>query len=722
MLDVEDPIIALSAWLDGPDNSSVAVLSGSGGTGKTRLAQEVCGYAASHGWIVGFADFDAPAALSSPDLSHATLIVVDYADEQTANVATLLKGIRSIRIDTRANPVRVLLLARRLGGWWDLLGEVKEPSHLPLGDGLLTTVEARKRLFDITWTSLSKLLMASPSTTLRRPRVLEDPNNSTFISPLIVQIAALALIQEVEQGEDSTALLSAGATEYLDAVIKREERHWQEDFAVPPRSAQRLLHSLRTLVVGGCLSEEPGEVEAVAIISALDPVLGPSECVDRLVWIRDRYGSSTSLLGPLRPDPIAERIVDRVIEEQPGLISKMWTTRPPTAKNAFTLLRQLNRGQHRPSTRAARSEALDQYLEEWWELAIDEARQTVVSTDIRDNLAGSILQALQDDPHPEIAARIELRTPHSLVLEKLTGEIRSEALRHFAPSSPRVLSPQFAYSLDHMAISLSYSGKHRAGLKISARAVKTYRKLYKSGRKDNPDLRPIETSNEDVGFLPELILSLSNHAQRLMDIGRHRRAIPFLREALNLTTGLGQAYGRVYRDRVLGVYEKLATCYVHQDDLVKALAYSKQGVDISAKWEEEAELATEYQDIATMYNVHARVLVHMGEVQNALSYAERALRIRRKLAIISEDMFLEDLPVTYFNYSSMLLGAERRLEALAAVEEGLGVLERLIAHSPARFNHMMAPWVRRRQEIYVDLVSRGELDPDGTVPGGEAER
>lgn len=47
---------ALQGWLDGPDAVRVRCVTGGAGSGKTRLALELCALAEATGWDVGFAE------------------------------------------------------------------------------------------------------------------------------------------------------------------------------------------------------------------------------------------------------------------------------------------------------------------------------------------------------------------------------------------------------------------------------------------------------------------------------------------------------------------------------------------------------------------------------------------------------------------------------------------------------------------------------------------
>ncbi len=97
---------------------------GEGGAGKTRLMIEVCEkLEGSHGWRAGFLaryrqiDRGFLALLRE---RKPRLVVLDYAESRTEEIITLTKT--ALHVSDRPL-VRLVLLAREGGDWWDRLGE-----------------------------------------------------------------------------------------------------------------------------------------------------------------------------------------------------------------------------------------------------------------------------------------------------------------------------------------------------------------------------------------------------------------------------------------------------------------------------------------------------------------------------------------------------------------------------------------------------------------------
>jgi hypothetical protein len=120
-----DELAALERWCIDAGAARVRLLTGPGGVGKTRLVLKLAERLEARGWgylLVG----DGREATALEDLREASegsvLVVVDYA-ETRAGLAELLRSV--VADDGRR--VRLLLVARAAGEWWDRLGSGERP-------------------------------------------------------------------------------------------------------------------------------------------------------------------------------------------------------------------------------------------------------------------------------------------------------------------------------------------------------------------------------------------------------------------------------------------------------------------------------------------------------------------------------------------------------------------------------------------------------------------
>jgi hypothetical protein len=126
----EADLAALQAWLGSPALISVRVLIGRAGSGKTRLALDLCDTVSKEGemrcWDAGFVTgpelerFRQQQNLASWGWQRPTLIVIDYAASKTRALRHWLQELADYAGEP-GGPLRLLLLERHAdtnGGWW----------------------------------------------------------------------------------------------------------------------------------------------------------------------------------------------------------------------------------------------------------------------------------------------------------------------------------------------------------------------------------------------------------------------------------------------------------------------------------------------------------------------------------------------------------------------------------------------------------------------------
>ncbi|MGR6923614.1 hypothetical protein ACU635_55940 [[Actinomadura] parvosata] len=189
----EEELGALRAWAAEPGPLSIAVLSGRGGTGKTRLAGELCVELAEAGWDAGFLAMDALTRLLSGefvalDALRPTLVVVDGPEASPPVVGELVRRLARHGHNPR---VRLLLLARGPGEaeWWRRLDTAAGGWLRRLNT---TTVQLNAHpltLAERTEHALAAMKAFAPSrAALPTPPRLDDPE---YGLPLHVHLAAL---------------------------------------------------------------------------------------------------------------------------------------------------------------------------------------------------------------------------------------------------------------------------------------------------------------------------------------------------------------------------------------------------------------------------------------------------------------------------------------------------------------------------------------------------
>ncbi|HEV3292940.1 MAG TPA: serine protease, partial [Streptosporangiaceae bacterium] len=178
----------ISGWCQGPPGMPVLLVTGGGGSGKTRLGREACVQMLVAGWDAGIADDQRRDGAATIRLQRPTLLMVDDADLHTGLISAL---VGYLRWDDAGPPVRLLLLARAAGAWWDRL--VRQQGL----DDAFTVVNLDRhpvppadRAEHFRRASIAFVAYSGPGA---RPTVspsaeLDDP---AYAEPLLIHIAAL---------------------------------------------------------------------------------------------------------------------------------------------------------------------------------------------------------------------------------------------------------------------------------------------------------------------------------------------------------------------------------------------------------------------------------------------------------------------------------------------------------------------------------------------------
>jgi len=324
----KDLLGELQAWLGVPDPFAVCVIGGRGGTGKTRLAVELCKLASAGDWLSGLLsrNADQSALETLVRAPTARLVVADYAESRAEQLEVLLPLLAARA--TAGHPVRVLLLVRasplrttdwteRLRGRGDMLDAVLDECACHVLEDLPLTLAERETLFAAAAHAFASR-RDPPLGTPDLPDALDRPD---FSSPLLVVTAAYLAVH-------AESALPATRAALLDELLMHERRYWRtsaadlfSDDVLPGR-----IVGLATL--GGAGSE----ADAAAMLRLL-PDLADATAERRMSlarWAHDLY-TGPSWWNPLEPDLLGERLVATAFTDQPLVLTGVLTLDDPTA-------------------------------------------------------------------------------------------------------------------------------------------------------------------------------------------------------------------------------------------------------------------------------------------------------------------------------------------------------------------------------------------------------
>ena len=239
----EDELADLAQWCDSAEEFDVRLLVGPGGQGKTRLGRQLVHLRPGVGWAAGFLAADPPGQpldlTAIADTATPTLLVVDYAETRTDQLARLLHTLEDA---ADVGPVRILLLARSAGQWWDKLRQrhsgmlgTASVSVLPTLDDSLA---ARQDAFDNAIESFAQALSeADPDTNWQdltdSVTAPEDIDAERYGTPLTLQMTALiTLLDNRLPGAARPDVTTDAAPVALEQqILDHEQRYWEETAA-----------------------------------------------------------------------------------------------------------------------------------------------------------------------------------------------------------------------------------------------------------------------------------------------------------------------------------------------------------------------------------------------------------------------------------------------------------------------------------------------------------
>ena len=722
----------ITGWCQGPAGRPVLLVTGGGGSGKTRLGREACVQMLVAGWDAGLADDQRRDGAATTRLQRPTLLVVDEADLRTGLTAAL---VDYLRFDEAGPEVRLLLLARAAGTWWDRLVRQQD-----LADAYTVLdldrhpVPAADRTEHFRRTSTAFAAYRSPGAPpadVPPPAELDDP---AYGEPLLIHIAALlrtvdtsATPSALGRGEDRAAQDDGSASQLgvpvrqvlLQALCERERTRWYQLGQESHLSFNPDLPLVDQLVALATLTAAADQPCATSLLAAL-----PNQAeVTRIgaealvVWAHRLY-SGPGYWNPLRPDLLAEQhLADTAQLADLSTAAARLAAGQRWEAGLFTqLLAELTRGAPtQPVLQAALGELLAAALPRIIHLAV---------TADHAGLADLASLALQLAPQPALAAQLAGQMPErSVQLAALAATLTDQQVTHYRAGTidrQPDAAGRLAGSLNDLSIRLADVGRPEDALAAIEEATETYRELAVA-RPDaiRPDLAgalntlalqlgelgwredalaAIEEATETYRELavarpdairPDLARSLNNLALQLGELGWREDALAAIEEATETYRELAVARPDAFRPDLAGALNTMAVQLADLGRREDALAAIEEAT------ETYRELAVARPDafgpdLARSLNTLAARLAGLGRREDALAAIEEATETYRELAVARPDAFRPDLARSLNNLSNGLAGLGRREDALAAIQEAVTLRRELAAFRPDAFRPDLA--------------------------------
>jgi hypothetical protein len=294
----------------------VRLITGPGGVGKTRLSIQLCHEAEKHGWHTDYVRAGAEASVIANVralVPGRLLLVVDYA-ETRLELRQFLRTVLDDVLEDNVGALKVLLLARSVGRWWeelrDMESAVRELISGACHSELPTIISDGVHDADLVQAAIPPLATRLGITEPTDVAFLESPSRARILD---LHMAALTAILSGSGRSDDQ--VPASSEDALVQLLKHEERFW----LATARRAGLMSGltglspaTLRRIVAAACLLGARTKDEAIDFLERV-PETQPTEAV--ATWLRDLYPPGVSSdapsgesgwLGVLQPDRLAE--------------------------------------------------------------------------------------------------------------------------------------------------------------------------------------------------------------------------------------------------------------------------------------------------------------------------------------------------------------------------------------------------------------------------------
>lgn len=668
----------LRSIMEIPESISICLMTGPGGTGKTRLMVRWIDELIRNGTIAGFLH----RSVGEDDVGlmfegHGKrAVVIDYAETKVSLVKKILELAE--HRGREQNKLNLILVARRAGEWWEHIGEGNHDVHRlahehsrysPL-DPLLQNVEEKVAHFNDAINSFTNVLSVQLPNSVK-----PDLTDDHFKHPLYVQMAALAAVN---------GKIISDADKLLEATVEHERAFWDRivkdtfDTNSEQRQGMRAIkRALPILTLWGGSDSKAVTRKLLQSDRSLTDSSNLVEDINDIIWrLYGETESGAQRLRPLEPDLLGEQLVLESLNDTSGRIDTnelldaavQLGTDEGRAQMLTALARLIQR---KPDAELYLDYLFSKHLTVLWELAI------TVAVETGDPVGHLMSKALQNSQDVNIAESImkacPARTISLLELAVVSTQIVYEN-RKANWKDPNEEQLNAVADLAH-SLSIRYADirEFEKALETAAEAVKIQRELF---------------ARQPADYRPGFAASLANLSTRCSNIGQLEDALKFQLEAIEHYRQLSE----------LNPDEYLPTITTVQNNLGNTQKLLEQYVDA----ESTLLLAVKgWRTLVKKSNVHfpslAMALNNLGiayQEQNkgndALNSLCEALYIYRKLSSKYPDSFRADVAVSLNNRAAVLWSMKKKRLALMDLTEAVEIYRNLAKRHPDSFRPDLA--------------------------------
>jgi tetratricopeptide (TPR) repeat protein len=662
----------LAGWLGESGGLAVRLVHAAGGQGKTRLARRVAASCQLAGWEV-WRVLHTPTETAHSQVKLPTgdgvVAVVDYADRwPVSDLLALLTDLRTLQLHT-STTVRVLMVARSAGFWWDTLRSRAEgdlgadAAAQPLPP--LAARPDRDELFRTARRCFADAMQVTGTDDLPVPPALSI--DDAFAHILTVHMAALVAVDAHRHGDKAPTQPHA-LSAYL---LRRERAHWHTLHARTEDRQQTSPATMGRAVYVATLTGAMRRDEAHHVLHRVqltEP--GIDTILDDHRFCYPPQDSRT-VLESLHPDRLGEDMLALTTPGHEHTGDNGWQPDDWATNTAHTLLSVAEPDP--PAWAPGAVTVLIETARRWQHVAVDVLYPMLRQRpDLAIAAGGAALTRLADLPTAdiEVLEAIEARLPDDrhVDLDLAAAAITTTLTRHrlAATTDP---ADRARLHATH-AWRLANAGHHQQALAPSQDAAELYRQLAQA----NP-----------AAYLPDLATSLNNLGAMLSELGRREEALAPSQDAVAIRRQLAQANPAAYLPNLAGSLNNLGIRLSELGRREEALAPSQDAAELYRQLA-QANPAAYLPNLAGSLNNLGIRLSELGRREEALAPSQEAVAIRRQLAQANPAAYLPDLATSLWGYAWVCVNIARDLSgALAAVQEAISLYTRLTERFPAVF-------------------------------------
>lgn len=670
---------SLKHWMDENSNHvAVRLITGAGGTGKTRLALELCYSYQELGWEIGFLSSNSTSSIiqSLKSATAPVLIVIDYAETRQPLFISILKSILT-NSESINYPVRILLLAREGGEWWERLLSIDALCEAFLNSKATTGPQSlgnlhlhyseRERAFKNAQRSFASKLELEPTKTI-------PPLNGDHLGrPLYLHMAALMALYG-ERPENAATL--------TDSLLNHESRYWEALLNLTPNLQSLPNHIPQRLVALATLCDG-FKTENEAFIFWKKASVNDASMMDPMIFSALYNALSSLHLGhtgmqPMRPDLLGEAQVVRYLlrSDSDALLNAVLDINS-SQKHKRHCLTVLARISHH---RSAVYDALVQAITRNFSYILKDAVEVAIET--QGNLGDLLVESFNITQEPfkgRIAGILDLMVQNqSLQLAKLDHAVCKYLVeKKVRKNDSKKTSVQDKADLGRLYVNLSRAenviGLSESALESSTKSVKIFTEL----RSQHPN------KFEDL-----YARSFSSHSNRLANFERFEESARFSETALKV-------YKNLFIKDKKNYELKYADSLANHSIWIDAIGASKEAYTYC---EEALKI---YKNLATNNDKYlkdyangslnmANRLESNGRYSEALEYCKQAVEIEKNLVEINQDRFESTYAISLVNLSYFTSLSGDYKNALTLIIAAINLFQKFVSKLPDKYSYSLA--------------------------------